>query len=218
LFFFRTRRTIREGVDIDRVDHGSEEGEMEPTLDAAGSQQKTAGFRYVECPHCHHEVMERADGKCLACGKNRLETAGVNPEMTMLTIENISELPACCFMCGTDTRRMQEFSWTFLINPYSLSPWMIPLVRLMSYLPGSEYRTTERLRLPTCPECGKQAKKVKPLSVWSGLDCRMEVHRIFRQRFEEVNGKARLEWEAESRVNTAPRDERVFLSGVGMKI
>ena len=191
---------------------------MEPALDARGGERQSTGFRYVECPHCHHEVMERADGKCLACGKNRLETAGVNPEMTMLTIENISELPACCFMCGTDTRRMQEFSWTFLINPYSLSPWMIPLVRLMSYLPGSEYRTTERLRLPTCPECGKQAKKVKPLSVWSGLDCRMEVHRIFRQRFEEVNGKARLEWEAESRVNTAPRDERVFLSGVGMKI
>lgn len=191
---------------------------MDAESNPAPARPKGLSFNYVECPHCHHDVMERADGKCLACGKNRFDTSGVNPDLTMLTIENISQLPACCFMCGTDTRRMQTFSWNFKINPYTLPFWAIPLVRLMSYVPGSQYSTTERIKLPTCPDCGKAAKKTKPLSVWSGLDCRMLVHRVFRERFELINGKAQLEWEAEVRREGTSKSNEVFLSGVNMRM
>lgn len=172
-----------------------------PQADAAPPKK---GITYVECPHCHHNVQDRPDGKCLACGKNRLDTTGINPDQGMVTIENISTLPACCFMCGTDTQRMQTFTWTYRINPYELPFWMVPLVKLMSFVPGSQYSTTEHLSLPTCPDCGKIAKKSKPLSVWSGLECRLLVHRNFRERFIALNGAEKLEWEGESRVAGTP--------------
>lgn len=188
---------------------------------AAESPPKTSGIQYAECPHCHYDVMVRPDHKCLACGKDQSDTTGSNLDMKMLTIENVSQIPACCFLCGTETQRMQTFSWTYKSNPFGLPPWMIPLSRMMSYVQGSQYSTTEKLRLPTCKECCQKAKKAKPVSIWSGLDCRLLVHRIFRERFEALNGKAGLdlEWEAETRMCTAPKqEEQVFLSGVGMKL
>lgn len=194
---------------------------MNSSGDAAATPPKTSGIQYAECPHCHHDVMVRPDHKCLACGKDQSDTTGTNPEMTMLIIENISQIPACCFLCGTDTERMQTFSWNYQTNPFGLQPWMIPLAMMMSYVPGSQHRTTARLRLPTCQSCGKEARRTKPLSIWAGLDCRLLVHRIFRERFEALNGKRTLdlEWEAQTRVSTSPgKEEKVFLSGVGAKL
>lgn len=178
-------------------------------------------IRYAECPHCHHDVMVRPDGICLACGKDQNDTTGTNPEMTMLTIENISKMPANCFLCGVETRRQQTFSWTYRTTGFGLPQWMVPLARAMTYVPGSPHTTTEKLCLPTCPDCGKKAKKVKPLSVWSGLDCRLLVHRIFRERFEALNGTKPIdfEWEAETRMCTGPqKEERVFTSGIGARL
>lgn len=175
-------------------------------------------IEYVECPHCYVSVMYREDGRCLACGKNHLDTAGVDPDKTIVTVENVSKIPACCFMCGTDTQRMQTFSWNYKVNPFTLPPWMIPFVILFSYLPGSQYSTTETLRMPVCKGCAKSARKVKPLSVWTGLDCRLVVHREFRARFEALNGEEVLEWEADSRISSAPKNERVVLSGIGVRL
>lgn len=175
-------------------------------------------IRYVECPHCHHEVMEKPDGQCIACGKNRFDTAGVDLHQTMVTIENISRLPTCCILCGEDTQRLQRFTWNYRISPYTLTPWMIPLVTLMSFLPGSEYRTTERLRLPVCPCCSKPARKLRPASVWSGLDCRLRVHRRFRERFEALNGKPRLEWEGDGRGTVQAKSQTVRFFGLGARL
>ena len=178
-------------------------------------------IRYAECPHCHHDVMVRPDGICLACGKDQNDTSGTNPEMTMLTIENISKLPTNCFLCGVETQRMQTFSWTYRSAGHGLPPWMIPLARAMAYVPGSPATTTEKLCLPTCPDCARHARKAKPLSVWSGLECRLLVHRIFRERFEALNGTRPLDfgWEAETRVCSSPKgEERVFLAGVGSRM
>lgn len=171
-------------------------------------------IQYVECPHCHHEVMARPDGKCIACGKSRSDASAVDPDLTMLTIDNVHALPACCFCCGSETRRMQGFTWNFRISPFALPPWMIPFVALMSFLPGSQYRTSEHVRLPVCKACAKPARRVRPLSVASGLDCRLLVHREFRRRFEAINGKARLEWEADLRPSTSPIGVAAPVEGV----
>jgi len=175
-------------------------------------------IQYAECPHCHHEVMLRPDGKCIACGKSRHDHHGVDPDQTMVTIENVSILPACCFLCGEDTHRLQRFTWNYRANPYTLPPWMIPFVMLMSFVPGSQYRSTERLRLPVCPRCAKPARRVKPASVWSGLDCRLLVHRRFRERFEAVNGRKTLEWEADVRIAAPAKGASVAPHGVGVRL
>lgn len=177
-------------------------------------------IQYVECPHCHHDVMVRPNGICLACGKDQNDKTGTNPDMTMLTVENISKLPANCFLCGVETQRMQTFRMTYRTTAFSVPSWALPLARMMAYVPGMEFSTTDRLRLPTCLACGKQAKRVKPLSIWSGLDCRILVHRIFRERFEALNGTKSIdfEWEAETRMCTGSTDEPVLLSGVGKKL
>ena len=194
---------------------------MNSTEDAAEESAKTLGIQYAECPHCHHDVMVRPDHMCLACGKDQSDTTGADPNVSMVTIENVSKIPACCFMCGVDTERLQTFSWAYRTNPFGLPPWMLPISELMSHLPGSQYGTTEKLRLPTCKACAKKAKAARPLSIWSGLDCRLLVHRIFRERFEALNGRAHLdlEWEAETRVCGAPKhDEKIFTSGVGSNL
>lgn len=167
--------------------------------EAASPRRASDAARYVECPHCHHEVMVRADCSCIACGKSHLDMTGVDPEKTLVTIENISRLPGCCFVCGRDTPRMQRFRWTYRISPYALPPWMIPLVVVMSFLPGSQYSSVERLRLPVCCECAKPARRMRPQSVRSGLECRLVVHRRFRARLEDLNGKSLLEWESDVR-------------------
>lgn len=192
---------------------------MEQVRTCKDSAEKT-GIRYVECPHCHHEVMERPDGRCIACGKNHHDTSETNPHLTMVTIENVSRLPPNCFLCGVQTGRIQKFSWNYRVDPNTLPPWMIPFVKLMSYVPGSQYRSTERLVLPTCSDCRRAAKRVRPLSVWSGLDCRLLVHRVFRERFEALNGKARLEWEAEKPVSSSQQSKngKDYFSGVGMRL
>lgn len=179
-------------------------------------------IRYAECPHCHNDVMVRPDGLCLACGKDQNDKTGTNPDMTMLTIENVSQLPAHCFLCGVPTERMQTFTLRYRRTAFALPDWMLPLARMSTYLPGSEDQTKEKMRLPTCAECGKHAKRFKPLSIWSGLDCRVLVHRIFRERFEALNGTRPLdfEWEAASRDSKAPGadDAPVFTSGIGARL
>lgn len=183
----------------------------------------STGIHYAECPHCHHEVMVRPDGICLACGKDQNDHTGTQPEMTMLLIENVSQLPANCFLCGTETRRMQTFRLHYRATAFAVPSWMLPLARMMAYVPGSEYSTSETLRLPTCPACAAHGKKVKPLSIWSGLDCRILVHRIFRERFEALNGTRPLDfgWEAETRICRGPaagEEEKLFASGIGMRL
>ncbi|HRE16333.1 MAG TPA: hypothetical protein PLW86_04585, partial [Rhodocyclaceae bacterium] len=108
------------------------ENTMNQGMEAVSDETISAGLQYVECPHCHYEVMERPDGKCIACGKNRFDTAGTDPDLTMLTIDNVHRLPAHCFLCGVGTQRVQGFSWTYRISPFALPPVMIPFVFLMS--------------------------------------------------------------------------------------
>jgi len=162
--------------------------------------------------------MERPDRSCIACGKSHLDMTGVNPEQTLVTIENVSQLPECCFVCGCDTQRMQRLRWNYRISPYSLPQWMIPLVVVMSFLPGSQYSATERLHLPVCSACAKPARRIRPQSVWSGLECRLIVHRRFRTRFEALNGKARPEWDADVRGAARARSETVQTYGVSVRL
>ena len=165
--------------------------------------------RYVECPHCHVEVMARTDGRCLACSKSHFDTSGVDLHRTALTIEMAHQLPACCFMCGEETQSTRCYGWTYRIRPHGLPPWMIPLCVALSYVPGSQYSVTERLCLPVCRQCEGAARKIKPLSVRTGLEFRMPVHRVFRNRFEALNGKPVLEWDSELRTSDeAPRRTR----------
>lgn len=161
-------------------------------------------IEYVECPHCHHEVMERADGSCLACGRNHRDARGVDRNQTMVTIDNIHRLPSCCFICGEATERRQILSWTHRVPTWHLPWWFGPLVGLFSYLPGSQYASKEKIRLPVCRPCAAKARKTKPLSIRTGLDCRLLVHRAFRQQFEALNGRASLEWERDIHVSNAP--------------
>lgn len=176
-----------------------------------------SSVRYAECPHCHHEVMEQRDGQCLACGKSHFDRLGVDPDKTMVTIDNVHRLPSCCFLCGQDTQRMQKLSWTQRAGTWNLPWWFGPLVALFSYLPGSQYRTRERICLPVCGRCVSTARKIQPLSIRTGLDCRLLVHREFRRQFETLNDKSRLEWEAEIRINPHAKSAATLLSG-GIKI
>ncbi|HRE16332.1 MAG TPA: hypothetical protein PLW86_04580, partial [Rhodocyclaceae bacterium] len=77
-----------------------------------------------------------------------------------------------------------------------------------------QYRQTERLRLPTCAACSAAAKRVRPLSVTSGLDCRLLVHRHFRQHFEALNGRKKLDWEADTETDPHAKPELRILGGL----
>ena len=165
---------------------------------------KMEAIRYHECPHCHHEVMVRADGMCIACGKSFLDRRGVDPDKTMVFIENVSTLPTCCFVCGKETERRQTLKWVLRIDPCRLPWFAAPIVKLFSFLPGSEYRLPVEMRLPVCPHCVAEARKAKPLSIRSGLDCMMLVHRNFRSRFEALNGRQKLEWDRDTPISNAP--------------
>lgn len=154
-------------------------------------------IRYEECPHCYANVMVRADGLCIACGKNRLDPSGADRSRTMVTVENIHRLPDCCFLCGAETRRRQKLVWTYRANTSALPWFFAPFVALFSFLPGSEYRVSQRMNLPVCPDCKGSARRVKPVSIRTGLDCRIVVHRTFRKHFEALNGRETLEWECD---------------------
>ena len=163
-----------------------------------------APIHYAECPHCHHEVMVRADGDCLACGKSHFDLRGVDPHLTMVAIDNVHRLPSCCFVCGQDTKRTQKMSWTHRAPTWHFPWWFAPLVGLFSFLPGSQYRQRESIRLPVCGRCAATARKARPLSIRTGLDCRLLAHRKFRQQFEQLNGREYLEWERDIDVGNAP--------------
>jgi len=161
-------------------------------------------IRYAECPHCHTEVMVRADGHCIACGKNSQDKQGVDPYKTVVSIDNVHKLPHCCFVCGEETQRRQKLSWTFRFSTRNLPFWCAPLVWLFSYLPGSQFSTRSLVILPICSKCAPKARKFRPLSVRSGLDCRLLVHRNFRSQFEKLNGRERLEWERDQLTSNEP--------------
>jgi len=161
-------------------------------------------IRYAECPHCHTEVMVRADGHCIACGKNSLDKKGVDPHRTMVSIDNVHKLPHCCFVCGEETQRRQRLAWTSRISTRNLPFWFAPLAWLFSYLPGSQFSTRSLVILPVCAKCAPKARKLRPLSMRAGLDCRLLVHRTFRKQFEDLNGRECLEWERDLLTSNAP--------------
>ena len=161
-------------------------------------------IRYAECPHCHTEVMVRSDGHCIACGKNSLDTQGVDPHRTMVSIDNVHKLPHCCFVCGEETQRRQKLSWTYRYSTRSLPFWCAPLIWLFSYLPGSQFSMRSLVILPVCTKCAPNARKFRPLSMRAGLDCRLLVHRNFRKQFEKLNGRERMEWERDLLTSNAP--------------
>lgn len=172
----------------------------------------TSEIQYLECPHCHMDVMFRADGICLSCRKSRFDTQGLKPDETLLNIDNNHRLPHCCFVCGTETTFRKELSWSYYTG--AKDSW---LSFILSYVPGSHYRDTHRIEMPVCMPCAPSAKRVKPLSVIAGLECRVLVHRNFRNAFEKLNGKEKLEWEAEIRISntpskSAPNPIKAFLS------
>jgi hypothetical protein len=172
----------------------------------------TSDIQYLECPHCHAEVMFRADGICLSCRKSRFDTQGVDPNETLINIDHNHRLPSCCFLCGADTPIKKKLSWSYYTG--AEDSW---ISRMFSYVPGSHYRATHQIEMPVCLSCIPSAKRVKPLSVLTGLECRVLVHRNFRNAFEKLNGKERLEWEADIRISSIPNKSKpnpikVFLS------
>jgi len=154
---------------------------------------------HQECPHCFAEVMFKQDGLCPACRKSKFDTQGVNPNFTMVTINNNHKFPSCCFLCGENTNVKKYLSWSYIADPFS--HW---LIRLFSHIPGSSHRVRHQVCIPVCAECLPQAKRVKPISTIAGLSCRMMVHRKFRQQFEALNGKETLEWECDIRIGKEP--------------
>jgi hypothetical protein len=159
----------------------------------------TTDIQYLECPHCHADVMFRADGICQSCCKSRFDTQGVDPNETLVNIDHSHRLPFCCFICGEETALKKKLSWSYYTG--SKSAW---LSSLLSHVPGSQHRETHRINMPVCLPCTPAAKRMKPLSVIAGLECRILVHRKFRNAFEKLNGKATLEWEGDIRVSNAP--------------
>lgn len=169
-------------------------------------------IQYLECPHCHSTVMFRPDGICLSCRKSRFDTQGTNPNETLLNIDHNHRLPACCFLCGVGTSLKKKLSWSYYTG--ADDSW---LSFILSYVPGSHYRATHRMEMPVCLACAPAAKRVKPLSVIAGLECRVLVHRHFREAFEKLNGPENLEWEADIRISStpnksAPNPIKAFLS------
>ncbi|MGZ3253009.1 MAG: hypothetical protein ACXU7D_01720 [Burkholderiaceae bacterium] len=169
-------------------------------------------IQYLECPHCHADVMFRADGICLSCRKNRFDTHGINPHETLLNIDHNHRLPSCCFLCGENTSLKKKLSWSYYTG--AQSSW---ISFILSYVPGSHYRATHQMNMPLCLPCTQSSKQVKPLSALPGLECRLLVHRNFRNAFEKLNGKQRLEWEADIRLGNMPNKSKpnpikVFLS------
>lgn len=156
-------------------------------------------IQYLDCPHCYSNVMFRQDGICLSCRKNRFDTQGVNPDETMVTIDHNHRLPRCCFLCGVETPLKKNLAWSYYTG--SKSSW---LSLMFSYVPGSQCRAIHDINMPVCLTCTPLAKHVKPLSVIAGLECRVLVHRQFRQQFEQLNGKEYIEWQAEIRINNSP--------------
>lgn len=160
-------------------------------------------IQFMECPHCHVEVMFRADGICLSCGKSRFDTQGLNPDETLLNIDHNHRLPHCCFLCGEETPHKKKLSWSYYTG--AKDSW---LSCILSYAPGSHYRATHQIEIPVCVPCTPSAKRIKPLSVIAGLECRVLVHRNFRKAFEKLNGKEKLEWEADIRIGSIPNNSQ----------
>lgn len=150
---------------------------------------------YQECPHCYSNVMFRPNGQCPSCQKSRSNKQGIDPNATMITIDNNHRIPGCCFLCGKETKLKKTFSWS-----YANADTASLLVRLFSHFPGSAYRESHSITMPVCADCLPATKKVKPLSVRAGFECRMVVHRTFREKFEALNGKEYVEWEADIRL------------------
>lgn len=159
-----------------------------------------ATIQYHDCPHCYSHVMFRQDGICPSCRKNRLDTLHVDQDKTMVTIDHNHQLPGACFLCGVDTSQAKHFSWSY---DKGTAPNL--LARLLSYIPGSPHRENHQVDLPVCTSCIPSAKRVKPLSVLAGLECRLVVHRHFRVQFEQLNGKEYMEWQAEIRLTEEPK-------------
>ncbi|CAN5907025.1 hypothetical protein BH11PSE12_BH11PSE12_34960 [soil metagenome] len=173
-------------------------------------------MKMKDCPHCHVNVMLRADGMCIACGADQADLRGVDINKTMVTIDHVHKMPACCFVCGVAAPHRQKLRWTYRLKPANL-PWVAqPFVALLSYLPGSAYRATETIYLPTCADCAAAAKKARPVSLRTGLDCRLVVHRQFRAQFEALNGVQQIEWEGDIHVENAPRV--LTIPGLGITI
>ena len=59
-----------------------------------------------ECPHCHLNVLPKADGKCPACQRYFSDLRDIDPNIKSITINNDSTIPNICINCGTPTKRL----------------------------------------------------------------------------------------------------------------
>ncbi|KAB7622692.1 hypothetical protein [Alkalilimnicola sp. S0819] len=142
---------------------------------------------YNECPHCYAPAAVRADGGCLACGRRRDDTEGVDPRMTAVTVDVRHELPCCCFLCGADTDRGKTLS-------YLSNPARGPMGWLVGLLPGSTRSRRHRQLMPVCGPCTPQLKGLRPITFKAGQEMRLRVHKRFRALYEGVNGRPHLDW------------------------
>jgi hypothetical protein len=57
----------------------------------------------LECPHCHRRVLPLSSGECPSCHKNTADTIGVDQNVTMLSITEITKFPQLCCACADPT-------------------------------------------------------------------------------------------------------------------
>ena len=64
----------------------------------------------IVCPHCHTRVLPKADNTCPACQSDLSDLEDVDPNLIVLAIHELEELPTFCYSCNRYTERLVRVS------------------------------------------------------------------------------------------------------------
>lgn len=164
----------------------------------------------LECPHCHLTVMPLGDGECPACHNNTQETAGANPNATLLYVSEATKFPAACCSCNRPTdslvrvTRAGQVATSNFRGPSNEGLWIVSLVSVVIFgligilfLPfvgrgrKSVGQTSMTLHLPQCASCSSTIPIEPEVVDLEHYQLGIIVDRKFAEQVKELNRRYR---------------------------
>lgn len=145
------------------------------------------------CPHCYRRVIAMADGACPACGRNTTDVRGVDLNRVLVSVRGRDLLPNVCHECGVATggRKLvhavsEPQGTTMAAGIGGLMRFVFKPLFILDRLERYSKQVEVSVELPTCGECARKVRKVKPKYI-DFEDGRIDlvVHVDFRKAMEK---------------------------------
>jgi hypothetical protein len=141
---------------------------------------------WIECPHCHNNVIPKDNNQCPSCLKNILDLYDATPQLTTIVVTEKNKYPEKCITCCKETKRivkvgqkLDPLAW----HPQDISLW---IVGARGGLRKSDISPTVIVSVPQCEKCGKKGKPEVMHIDYEKQEITLLVHKEFKQLMKNM--------------------------------